>query len=156
VTSFRCSAFHLYLSGRYSAFHLSNLVTVLLTFRLSYTGTLASDGSKFDSSLDRNDPFDFTRERLAILPRKYYAKLVLSVGAGQVIKGWDQGLLDMCVSEKRRLTIPPDLGYGMPAPSVHAEEMLISYRCTGTSSCHPSRLDTTLRSGVARHQEPIR
>jgi len=59
-----------------------------------YRGTLASNGQKFDASYDRDTPFTFT------------------LGAGMVIKGWDQGLLDMCVGEKRTLTIPPSLGYG--------------------------------------------
>jgi FKBP-type peptidyl-prolyl cis-trans isomerase FkpA len=58
-----------------------------------YTGWLTS-GSKFDSSKDRNDPF------------------VFHLGAGQVIRGWDQGVQGMQVGGKRKLTIPPDLGYG--------------------------------------------
>ena len=59
-----------------------------------YKGTLASDGSKFDASYDRGQPLDFT------------------VGQGQVIKGWDDNLLDMCPGDKRKLTIPPEFGYG--------------------------------------------
>jgi len=60
---------------------------------MDYTGTL-EDGTKFDSSVDRKQPFNF------------------QLGVGQVIKGWDQGLTDMCVGEKRKLTVPPSLGYG--------------------------------------------
>jgi len=63
------------------------------TLKMHYTGTLL-DGTKFDSSLDRNSPFSF------------------KLGQGQVIKGWDQGLRGMCVGEKRKLTIPASLGYG--------------------------------------------
>ncbi|GFU92232.1 peptidyl-prolyl cis-trans isomerase FKBP14 [Trichonephila clavipes] len=60
---------------------------------MHYKGTL-DDGTEFDSSYGRNEPFQF------------------QLGIGQVIKGWDQGLGDMCIGEKRRLTIPPHLGYG--------------------------------------------
>jgi len=58
-----------------------------------YTGWLVS-GSKFDSSKDRTDPF------------------VFHLGAGQVIRGWDEGVQGMLVGGKRKLTIPPELGYG--------------------------------------------
>jgi FKBP-type peptidyl-prolyl cis-trans isomerase len=59
-----------------------------------YTGWLASNGKKFDSSVDRGQPFMF------------------QLGAGQVIKGWDEGVAGMKVGGKRQLRIPPELGYG--------------------------------------------
>ncbi|KAI8463162.1 MAG: FKBP12 [Monoraphidium minutum] len=58
-----------------------------------YTGTL-TNGNKFDSSRDRGQPF------------------VFSIGVGQVIKGWDEGVAQMSVGERAKLTISPDYGYG--------------------------------------------
>jgi FKBP-type peptidyl-prolyl cis-trans isomerase FkpA len=61
--------------------------------KVHYTGTL-TDGTKFDSSLDHNEPFEFT------------------LGAGEVIKGWDEGVAGMKVGGKRKLTVPHKKGYG--------------------------------------------
>jgi FKBP-type peptidyl-prolyl cis-trans isomerase len=58
-----------------------------------YTGWL-TDGRKFDSSKDRNQPFEF------------------QLGAGRVIRGWDEGVRGMKIGGKRKLTIPPTMGYG--------------------------------------------
>jgi FKBP-type peptidyl-prolyl cis-trans isomerase len=63
------------------------------TVRVHYTGTLLN-GTKFDSSRDRNEPFE------------------LKLGAGMVIKGWDEGIPGMKVGGKRKLTIPSDMAYG--------------------------------------------
>ena len=79
-----------------------------------YHGTL-ENGNKFDASYDRGSPLDFT------------------LGAGQVIQGWDEGLLHMAVGEKRKLQIPPHMGYGakgfppvIPANSVLSEPKTLS------------------------------
>jgi peptidylprolyl isomerase len=83
-----------------------------------YTGTLASDGSKFDSSVDRGKPFKFT------------------LGQGQVIQGWDEGFASMKVGEKAMLKITPDYGYGksgsppkIPAnATLHFEVELLGFK----------------------------
>eukprot|EP00238_Polyblepharides_amylifera_P003868 CAMPEP_0196587208 /NCGR_PEP_ID=MMETSP1081-20130531/56744_1 /TAXON_ID=36882 /ORGANISM="Pyramimonas amylifera, Strain CCMP720" /LENGTH=147 /DNA_ID=CAMNT_0041909325 /DNA_START=70 /DNA_END=513 /DNA_ORIENTATION=- len=77
--------------------HKPELCTKKATFGdkvgVHYTGKL-TDGSVFDSSVERGDPLEF------------------KLGSGQVIKGWDNGIAGMCVGEKRKLKIPADLGYG--------------------------------------------
>ncbi|KAL8792247.1 MAG: hypothetical protein Q9195_005126 [Heterodermia aff. obscurata] len=92
------------------------------SIQVHYKGTLASDGSKFDASYDRGQPLSFT------------------VGKGMVIKGWDEGLLDMCIGDKRKLTIPPAFGYGdramgpIPAGSTLGK-CTFGYAATGQVCC---------------------
>ncbi len=79
------------------------------TLSVHYTGWVQSNGSKFDSSLDRGEPFTFV------------------IGVGQVIDGWDQGIATMQVGGKRRLIIPPELAYGEQGfpPKIPANATLV-------------------------------
>jgi peptidylprolyl isomerase len=79
------------------------------TLSMQYVGVSFSTGEEFDASWDRGEPFGF------------------ELGAGQVIQGWDQGIVGMKVGGRRKLTIPPDLAYG-PAgapPAIGPDETLV-------------------------------
>jgi len=80
--------------GTGAAATVGQQVTVHYTGWLFDAAAADNKGRKFDSSRDRHEPFSFM------------------LGAGQVIKGWDQGVAGMKVGGQRRLTIPPELGYG--------------------------------------------
>uniref|UniRef100_A0A8C0D304 peptidylprolyl isomerase n=1 Tax=Balaenoptera musculus TaxID=9771 RepID=A0A8C0D304_BALMU len=94
---------------------------------MHYTGKL-EDGTEFDSSLPQNQPF------------------VFSLGTGQVIKGWDQGLLGMCEGEKRKLVIPSELGYGERGapPKIPGNK----------PSCPPSPAPIPSPCGPGSHSDP--
>jgi len=79
------------------------------TVKVHYTGRLLKTNAKFDSSLDRKEPFEF------------------ALGKGKVIKGWDQGVVGMKVGGKRKLTIPSKLGYGASGspPKIPANAPLV-------------------------------
>ncbi|KAJ8696067.1 Peptidyl-prolyl cis-trans isomerase fpr2 [Pleurotus ostreatus] len=81
--------------------------------RVHYTGTLFATGDKFDSSHDRGQP------------------LPLTLGVGQVIQGWDEGLQGMCVNERRTLTIPANMAYGRNFP-VERSYLSQPYLSTGS------------------------
>ncbi len=98
------------------------------TVEVHYTGWL-TDGTKFDSSLDRDQTFSF------------------KLGAGQVIAGWDQGVAGMKVGGARKLTIPPEMGYGErgaggvipPNATLVFKVELIGLSQVLPNFCHPPR-----------------
>jgi FK506-binding protein 1 len=98
------------------------------TLTMHYTGTLASDGTKFDSSLDRGSPFSFT------------------IGVGQVIKGWDEGVAGMSLGEVAVLHISPDFGYGTQGgpPPLPRRPL-----CATLPACLPADRVSPLADGVA-------
>ncbi|XP_078441410.1 FK506-binding protein 15 kD-1 [Wolffia australiana] len=100
--------------------------------KVHYRGKL-TDGTVFDSSFERGDPIEF------------------ELGNGQVIKGWDQGLLGMCIGEKRKLKIPSKLGYGAqgsPPKIPGGATLIFETELVGVN-------DKTLDEGKPNHDEDL-
>ncbi|CAG7561016.1 Peptidyl-prolyl cis-trans isomerase fpr2 [Fusarium irregulare] len=108
--------------------------------QMHYRGTLKDSGKQFDASYDRGTPLAF------------------AVGAGQVIKGWDEGLLDMCIGEKRVLTIPPEYGYGQRAigPIPAGSTLIFETELVGIEGVPtPEKIETKVVEGAESAAEAI-
>ena len=96
-----------------------------------YRGTLQADGTEFDASYNRGQPLSFF------------------LGKGSVIKGWDQGLLDMCIGEKRKLTIQPEYGYGANGMGpIPGNSVLGEFFCKICAKYMPLLTISSLRDGA--------
>ncbi|KAF5238591.1 hypothetical protein FAUST_5448 [Fusarium austroamericanum] len=115
---------------------------------MHYRGTLKDSGKQFDAisvligtqGYDRGTPLSF------------------KVGAGQVIKGWDEGLLDMCIGEKRVLTIPPEFGYGQRAigPIPAGSTLVFETELVGIDGVpKPEKIETKVVEGAESAAEAI-
>uniref|UniRef100_A0A8C2PG78 peptidylprolyl isomerase n=1 Tax=Capra hircus TaxID=9925 RepID=A0A8C2PG78_CAPHI len=104
---------------------------------MHYTGKL-EDGTEFDSSLPQNQPF------------------VFSLGTGQVIKGWDQGLLGMCEGEKRKLVIPSELvlGWGMESGERPQRFQVVQPWCSRWNCSKSSDVQNCSQTGEGRWRGP--
>ncbi|CCT61890.1 probable FK506-binding protein (FKBP) [Fusarium fujikuroi] len=108
--------------------------------QMHYRGTLKDSGEQFDASYDRGTPLDFV------------------VGSGQVIRGWDEGLLDMCIGEKRLLTIPPEYGYGQRAigPIPAGSTLVFETELVGIQGVpKPEKIETKVVEGAETAAEAI-
>ncbi|CUS11797.1 unnamed protein product [Tuber aestivum] len=94
------------------------------TINVHYRGTLKDTGDQFDASYDRGQPFTFT------------------LGENRVIQGWERGLLDMCIGEKRMLTIPYSLAYGaggMPPVIPAKSDLVFETELLGIQGFNPEK-----------------
>ncbi|KAH7257512.1 FK506-binding protein 2 [Fusarium tricinctum] len=108
--------------------------------QMHYRGTLKASGEQFDASYDRGTPLSF------------------QVGSGQVIRGWDEGLLDMCIGEKRLLTIPPEYGYGNRAigPIPAGSTLVFETELVGIAGVpKPEKIETKVVEGAESAAEAI-